>query len=204
MAHAAIGTRSKEREGLNRIIMQPGESTKLERDCEVVQIPEGLRVRLARGTQVRLLQNLGGTFSLITEYGTMVRLDGHDGDAIGEKPVVVTQTASDEPVTPDQLKSKVWEALRTVYDPEIPINVVELGLVYKNEVSPVSDNRYRVDVDMTLTAPGCGMGPVLQQDALRKIQSLPGVQEANVQIVIEPQWTQDMMSEVAKLELGLA
>jgi probable FeS assembly SUF system protein SufT len=184
--------------------MQPGDSTKLMRDTEVVQIPEGLRVRLARGTHVRLLQNLGGTFSLMTEYGTMVRLDNQDADAIGETPTVAAASASNEPVTPEELKSKVWDALRTVYDPEIPVNVVELGLVYKNEVSPVAENRYKVDVDMTLTAPGCGMGPVLQQDAIRKIQSLPGVQEAHVQIVIEPPWNQDMMSEVAKLELGLA
>jgi probable FeS assembly SUF system protein SufT len=186
--------------------MQTGDSTKLVRDCEVVQIPEGLRVRLARGTQVRLMQSLGGTYTLMTEYGSMVRLDNVNADAIGEQPAASAPSADalSEPLTSETLKTKVWDALRTVYDPEIPVNVVDLGLVYKNEVKPLDAQAFRVDVEMTLTAPGCGMGPVLQQDAENKIRSLPGVKEALVQVVLDPPWSQDMMSDAAKLELGLA
>ena len=181
-----------------------GEETKLNRDTEVVQIPEGLRVRLARGTAVRILQSLGDTFTVMTEYGTMVRIDGKDADSIGKTIAGAADASMSAPSTSDEMKSKIWEALRGVYDPEIPINVVDLGLVYKNEAAPRSDGGFNVVVDMTLTAPGCGMGPVLQQDAERRIRAIPGARDVLVQIVIEPTWNQDMMSEVAKLELGLA
>ncbi|MFA5974577.1 MAG: putative Fe-S cluster assembly protein SufT [Elusimicrobiota bacterium] len=185
--------------------MQIGESTSLVRDCDVVQIPEGFQVRLARGTNVRLLQALGDTFSVMTEYGTLVRILGKDADAIGMPPPVegdaVAPTAI--PSTAEELKERVWTALRYVYDPEIPINVVELGLIYKNEVTPLASG-YKVEVDMTLTAPGCGMGQVLKEDAERRIRILPGVQTVSVQIIFDPPWDQTRMSEAAKLELGLA
>jgi probable FeS assembly SUF system protein SufT len=180
-----------------------GEQTKLSRDTEVVQIPEGLRVRLARGTAVRILQSLGDTFTVMTEYGTMVRIDGKDADSIGKTIAGATDPQAPVPASPDEMKSKIWEALRGVYDPEIPVNVVDLGLVYKNEAVTRPDGGYNIAIDMTLTAPGCGMGPVLQQDAERRIRAIPGAKEVAVQIVIEPAWNQDMMSEVAKLELGL-
>lgn len=192
--------------------MERGESVQLIRDCEVVQIPEGFRVRLARGTDVRLLQALGDTFTVMTEHGTLVRIDGQDADALGW-PVPAPQAGSsagsptaameDESLSSDQLKERVWGALRGVYDPEIPVNIVDLGLVYKNEVTALPEG-YQVDVDMTLTAPGCGMGNVLKEDAERRIRALPGVKQATVRIVVEPPWNQTMMSEGAKLELGLA
>src|SRR5262249_34873976 len=116
--------------------LRTGEATKLTRDCEVVQIPEGYRVRLARGTEVRLLQALGDTFSVMTEYGTMVRIDGKDGDAMGKKTAGAAAAAtSNETLTADEVKERVWNAMRGVFDPEIPVNVVDLGLVYKNEVT---------------------------------------------------------------------
>jgi probable FeS assembly SUF system protein SufT len=179
------------------------ESIKLVRDIEVVQIPEGFRVRLARGTSVRLMQALGDTFTVMTEYHTMVRVDGKDADAIGQTVSATAPAAKDEKtLTADELKERVWEALRGVYDPEIPVNVVELGLVYKSEVTPSSEGRYRVDIEMTLTAPGCGMGGVLKEDAERRIRQLPQVQDAAVNIVVDPPWNPSMMSESARLELG--
>jgi len=186
--------------------MLPKESVRLSRDCEVVQIPEGLRVRIARGTEVRVMQSLGGTFTVMTEYGTMVRIDPKDADAIGEKtaePVPATEP-SETALTAEQVQERVWHALRSVFDPEIPVNVVELGLVYKNEATPLPEGGYKVFVQMTLTAPGCGMGPVLQQDALWKIKRVPGAKDVTVDIVVEPPWNQTMMSDAAKLELGLA
>lgn len=186
--------------------MTPKEPVRLTRDCEVVQIPEGLRVRIARGTEVRVMQSLGGTYTVMTEYGTMVRIDPKDADAIGEK-VVEQAAATDQAetaLTAEQIQERVWHALRSVFDPEIPVNVVELGLVYKNEVTPLPEGGFKVFVQMTLTAPGCGMGPVLQQDALWKIKRVPGAKDVNVEIVVEPPWNQTMMSDAAKLELGLA
>lgn len=182
----------------------PPEAIKLSRDCEVVQIPEGLKVRLARGTVVRVMQSLGDTYTVMTEYGTMVRIDNKDADALGlqVKQAAVEQLA--QPLTPEQLKDRVWGALRNVFDPEIPVNVVDLGLVYTNDVTPASEGKHKVHVTMTLTAPGCGMGGVLKEDAERRIRQLPSVESALVDIVVEPPWTQDMMSEAAKLELGLA
>jgi probable FeS assembly SUF system protein SufT len=181
---------------------------KLARDLEVVQIPEGYNVRLARGTEVRLMQALGDTFTVMTEYGTMVRIAGNDADAIGEKVPVVPGTAGagSHPrpqSTAEEVKEEVWGAMRYVYDPEIPVNVVDLGLVYTNDVAPVPEGGFRVDIKMTLTAPGCGMGNVLKEDAERRIRVLAGVKAVNVEIVFEPQWNQTMMSEAAKLELGL-
>jgi probable FeS assembly SUF system protein SufT len=178
---------------------------KVARDLEVVQIPEGFKVRLIRGTSVRLMQALGDSYTVMTEYGTMVRVSGHDADAIGEKLVVSAEAAktADEPKSPEEAKERVWNALRNVYDPEIPVNVVELGLVYNNDVAALPEGGFKVDIKLTLTAPGCGMGPVLQQDAERRIKAIPGIKTANIQLVVDPPWNQTMMSEAARLQLGL-
>ena len=182
---------------------------RLSRDLEVVQIPEGYQVRLARGTEVRVMQALGDTFTVMTEYGTMVRIAGKDAEAIGETVKAESYTqpvqpgTSDEALTADTVKEHVWTALRGVYDPEIPVNVVELGLVYNNDVTPIPEGGYKVDIKMTLTAPGCGMGDVLKEDAARRIRAIPQVKVVNVQMVVDPPWGASMMSEAAKLQLGL-
>jgi probable FeS assembly SUF system protein SufT len=189
--------------------MTTKDAVKISRDLEVVQIPEGFQVRLARGTEVRLMQALGDTYTVTTEYGTMVRVAGKDADAIGEtlkaEPAVAADSAvtAGAALTAEDVKNQVWTALRGVYDPEIPVNVVELGLVYNNDVVALPEGGYRVDIKLTLTAPGCGMGPVLQGDAERRIKAIPGIKVANIQLVVEPQWTASMMSEAARLELGL-
>jgi probable FeS assembly SUF system protein SufT len=185
---------------------------KISRDLDVVQIPEGFTVRLARGTQVRVAQSLGGTFTVTTEYGTMVRVAAKDADAIGEADPAATADSAGAagsavtaapPLTTDEVKERVWGALRNVYDPEIPVNVVELGLVYANEAKALPEGGYQVDIKMTLTAPGCGMGGVLKADAERLIAAIPQVKAAAVEIVVEPAWNMSMMSEAAKLTLGL-
>jgi len=182
---------------------------KIARDLEVVQIPEGHQVRLARGTEVRVMQALGDTYTVMTEYGTMVRIAGKDAEVIGEtvktaeSEVAASPAGAAEPVTAEDVKERVWTALRGVYDPEIPVNVVELGLVYNNDVTPIPEGGYKVEVKMTLTAPGCGMGDVLKEDAARRIRAIPGVKAVNVQMVVDPPWGASMMSEAAKLQLGI-
>jgi probable FeS assembly SUF system protein SufT len=154
---------------------------------------------LPAGASVRIMQSLGGTYTVITDRGNMVRISGRDADAMGMEPEASPAEAdSDKPI-----EELVWDQLKTIYDPEIPVNIVDLGLVYECRVGPLSSGGYSVDVQMTLTAPGCGMGDVLRADALNKIAHVPGVKHVNVEVVIDPPWDQSMMSEAAKLQLGM-
>lgn len=174
---------------------------KISRDIVGIQIPEGNKVNLPEGTPVTLHQELGGSYTVGTELGYLVRISGQDADAIGrEVQAFVVENKGTDPVS---IEKAIWEVLKTCYDPEIPINIVELGLVYECKVIPVSDGINDVQIKMTLTAPGCGMGPVLQSDVETKVKSLPGVQKANVEVVFDPAWDRAMMSEAAKLHLGL-
>lgn len=181
------------------------ESVVLTRNCEAVQIPSGNKVVLSAGAQVRITQSLGGAFTLITEEGLMVRIKGEDADAIGLRGEATSHAAapSTAPTDVHQIEKQVWEQLRTVFDPEIPVNVVELGLVYVCQVTPLPEGGNRVEVKMTLTAPGCGMGGVLKADAEGKILKIPGVKQANVEMVVDPPWNPSRMSEAAKLQLGM-
>jgi probable FeS assembly SUF system protein SufT len=179
----------------------------LTRDCDAIQVPYGITVKLARGTPVRITQQMGG-FTAVTDYGNMVRIDETDADALGltAAPAGEVNTGTDVPLinmTADEVRDQVWDRLRTVFDPEIPVNVVDLGLVYKNDVIPLPQGGFDVFIEMTLTAPGCGMGPVLQADALYKVKHVPGVKQVKVDIVFDPPWTRERMSEAARLELGL-
>ena len=174
----------------------------LSRHCEAVQIPSGSRTMLRKGSKVRVIQSLGGSFTAMTDYGSMVRIAGEDADALGmDRPASVGgETAKDKP-----LEELVWDQLKTCYDPEIPINIVELGLVYECKLasSPEGDGSTDVDIKMTLTAPGCGMGEAIKRDAEEKIKRLAGVKRANVELVWEPPWDQSKISEAARLKLGL-
>jgi len=163
----------------------------LSREISATQIPSGEKQALAAGTKLQLHQTLGGSYTVLTDFG-LFRIDGKDGDAIGEK-------AADHSVDPEA----VWDQLRKVYDPEIPVNIVDLGLVYSMEVEKRDDNAFKVNVAMTLTAPGCGMGPAIAEDAKGKILLVPGVAEADVRIRWDPPWNQSMMSEEGKMKLGL-
>lgn len=175
----------------------------LKRDCEAVLIPAGTRITLQAGEPVQIAQALGGSFTVII-HGNMARVEARDADALGMETApgtspAVPAPAEGAPVTEEHVR----DVLRTCYDPEIPVNILDLGLVYDLQIVPQDGGGSRVEIKMTLTAPGCGMGPVLQQDVESKVSSLPGVKEAAVFLVWDPPWNREMLSEAAKLELGL-
>jgi len=151
------------------------------------------------------MQSLGGSYSLQTELGYMVRIDGKDADVIGE--VAPLQSPKDvqeaAPLNGADLEKQIWDQLKTCFDPEIPVNIVDLGLVYSCDLHTLLDGKFRVVIKMTLTAPGCGMGGVLKADAESKLMALSGVKETDIEIVFDPQWDQSRMSEAAKLQLNL-
>jgi probable FeS assembly SUF system protein SufT len=177
----------------------------LERECEATLIPSGDRIMIPAGTDVRVMQTLGGNVTVqAVSNGQLLRIDAKDAAVLGEEYAPKAEAAPAAGASADAPydEAKVWEQLRTVYDPEIPVNIVELGLVYQCQASPLPEGGQRVDIQMTVTAPGCGMGPVLQDDVKRKVLSVPGVKEANVELVWDPPWDLSRMSEVARLELG--
>ena len=175
----------------------------LNRDVEARVIPEGNLLTLPSGTSVTITQQLGGTFTVVSQFG-MSRIAGADADALGMDIPDTAQEKIREAAEAGPLEENaIWEQLKSVYDPEIPVNIVDLGLVYSCEAEEQKDGTHRVDVKMTLTAPGCGMGPVIADDARSKILSLPGVSEAEVEIVWDPPWNQDMITEEGKMILGL-
>jgi probable FeS assembly SUF system protein SufT len=176
------------------------EETGVPRDVEATAIPYGDRLTLSSGSPVIITQALGGSYTVVTMQGYMVRIDGRDADAIG-KEVVAPPSAAELASRP--LKDLAWDQLRTCYDPEIPVNIVELGLVHSCDVEDLAGGGSKVVVRFTLTAPGCGMGDVLRQDIERKILTLPGVKEADVQVQLDPPWDQSRMSDAARLQLGL-
>ena len=183
--------------------MHSYEEVEISRDCEAIQIPDGIVVTLKAGTPAVITQSLGDTFTVqMPTLGGLYRIAGRDADAIGK---AMARPEGGADLDPNQLVNEelVWNQLRNVYDPEIPVNIVELGLVYDLHLDHLEDGGSRVDVKMTLTAPGCGMGDVIAADARMRIESVPGVKEANVEVVFDPPWNQEMMSEAAKLELGL-
>lgn len=180
--------------------MKENEDITTKRDCEATQIPSGVKITLPAGTLVRLVQSLGGTFTVTMDQGYMVRIEEKDADALGKEIAKPSQSISSPTGSLDE---QVWGQLKTCYDPEIPVNIVELGLVYGCEVIPLAQDGYKVGVKMTLTAQGCGMGQSIAQDAKRKIQNLPGVKECEVEIVWSPPWNSSMMSSTAKRQLKL-
>ncbi len=177
------------------------ETITVERDCDAILIPSGDPIKLIKGTHVRITQALGGDYTLFVN-GNLLKITGKDADAIGvkqektEKPNLNYKPG--DPVKEEQ----VWEQISTVYDPEIPVTIVESGLVYALGITPKEKGDF-VRIKMTLTAPGCGMGPAIAQDAEYKIRSIPGVIDVFVEIVWEPLWDRDMMSDEAKLQLGM-
>ena len=179
--------------------MKPGDTTKLRREVPATAIPAGTPLKLPKDTEVTLTQSLGGSHTVAGSFG-LARIEEKDQDALGLAPVT-TATSGVESNEPADEK-KVWDKLKEVYDPEIPVNVVDLGLVYSMELKPLPAGGSRVDVKMTLTAPGCGMGPTIQADARNKVLAVPGVKEAEVELVWEPAWSQSMISEAGKMKLG--
>jgi probable FeS assembly SUF system protein SufT len=177
------------------------ESTLL-RDCEAIRIPSGEKFTIPAGTQVFITQALGGSYTVATDTG-LARIGDENADALGleqplpqaESPVADANVPVDERI--------VWDQLRTCYDPEIPVNIVDLGLVYDCSITAREGHGARVEVKMTLTAPGCGMGPTIAAEAKQKVLAVPGVSEAEVELVWDPPWNQAMISEEGKMKLGL-
>jgi probable FeS assembly SUF system protein SufT len=171
-----------------------------ERDCAAVMVPQGEEVTLPAGQNGYITQALGGSFTVFVD-GNLFRIRGEDADAIGKEPpqaLAISAEADDQ-----EIEKLVWQQLRTCYDPEIPINVVDLGLVYDCTLEKMENDQRRVKVQMTLTAPGCGMGDILVDDVRSKLESIPTVAEADVELTFDPPWNQAMMSDVAKLETGM-
>ncbi len=183
--------------------MQDASTLELTRDCDAVQIPAGNTVTLPAGTPVTITQTLGGAYT-VQALGGLFRIAPQDADALGMAPTAASgggPTATD-PASPIG-EQAVWNALRTCYDPEIPVNIVDLGLVYDLGVEPLPQGGSKVFVKMTLTAPGCGMGPAIAADAQQKLLAIPGVEDASVEIVWEPPWHQSMISPEGRHLLGL-
>ena len=171
-----------------------------ERDCNAVMVPQGEAVTLPAGQNGYITQALGGSFTVFVD-GNLFRIDGKDADAIGKEPpasIELAEGAGDEAV-----EKLVWQQLRTCFDPEIPVNIVDLGLVYECAIGKADDGSRKVEVKMTLTAPGCGMGDILVDDVRSKIEAIPTVSEADVELTFDPPWNHSMMSDVAKLETGM-
>ncbi len=188
----------------------------LERDIDAIQIPYGQKVPVKKGDKLVVHQVLGGNFTVVTPQGMMVRVDSKDVDALGEvgrqaqKDAQKDMASSPMPEIPKDMPAdqagvvkQVWDQLRTCYDPEIPVNIVELGLIYEMQVLRLPAEGFGIDVKLTLTAPGCGMGPVLQSDAKMKLEAIPGVKAVNVEVVFDPPWDPSRMTEAARLQLGM-
>ncbi len=181
--------------------MEQSAPIKVLRECDATLIPSGEDIKLIKGTVVRITQSLGGDYTLYVS-GNLVKLSGKDADAIGKTPLPNSQK-NESYKGMEFNEEMVWEQLKTCYDPEIPVNIVDLGLVYDLTVKGTNKEGFDLHVKMTLTAPGCGMGPSIAQDVESKIMSLPNVKDVLVEIVWEPLWHQNMMTEDAKLKLGM-
>jgi probable FeS assembly SUF system protein SufT len=180
------------------------EEIEFQRECEVVQIPQGTTVIIPKGTPGVITQSLGDTYTLqLPTLGGLYRVSDTDADAIGQEKKSQAEPAgaanADGPLNEDQ----VWGALKNVYDPEIPVNIVDLGLVYGMQLLPLPNGENKVEVKMTLTAQGCGMGPAIAMDAQHRIEGLAGVEEADVQVVWDPPWGPEMISPEGKKKLGI-
>jgi probable FeS assembly SUF system protein SufT len=166
-----------------------------------MEIPSGIPASLPAGANVRIMQKLGGSYTVISmDSGRMYRIEAKDADALGLSAVA---EQSPEAAKGELSEKMVWDELRTIYDPEIPVNIADLGLIYSCVIRPDEQGGNVIDIKMSMTAPGCGMAGVLKTDVERKLSNLPGVKEVQVEIVFEPQWHPGLMSEAARLQLGL-
>lgn len=172
----------------------------LARDCDAVIIPLGERVCLKEGSIGYITQALGGSFTVYVD-GNLFRIAGHDADALGKEPVPPPEVPDN--ATDEDIEEAVWDQMRTCFDPEIPINIVDLGLIYECDIENTDDDGRRVVVRMTLTAPGCGMGDILVEDVRSKVELIPTVTETDIELVFDPPWNAAMMTEEARLQTGM-
>lgn len=177
------------------------EEVNIQREVGAIQIPDGSPVVIPEGTKVLITQSLGGSFTVMTDRGAMYRIDERNADALG-KEALHDPTQSAAPADAESLEQLIWSEMKKCFDPEIPVNVVDLGLIYDCQVQDRPEGGFRVDIKMTLTAPGCGMGPVLAEDVRARLQTISGVEETEVEIVFDPPWNPNMMTDAARLQLG--
>lgn len=175
----------------------------LSRDCAAIMVPSGEQILLSAGSTVWLTQALGGSYTVMTDRGYPVRIDGRDGNALGLTPLEDTNLLETTVEPSTSIQEQVWNQLRSCFDPEIPVNIVDLGLIYDCQVSELSSGGHRAVVRFTLTAQGCGMGQFLKEDIKRRLLALPGMNEADVELVWDPPWNQSRISEHAKHQLGI-
>lgn len=172
----------------------------IQRDVDAVIVPAGVAVKLRAGKTGFITQSLGGSFTVYVE-GNLFRVAGQDADALGKEIVRPPELPPD--ATDEDVKNLIWEQMRSCFDPEIPINIVDLGLIYECELFREPDGERVVSIKMTLTAPGCGMGEVLVQDVREKVELVPTIKRVEVELVFDPPWNQSMMSEAARLQTGM-
>jgi len=183
--------------------MNSNEPITLTRDVEGTIVPVGTKVTLKKGELAHVTQSLGGSYTIVVN-GNMFRLADKDVDALGIEVAAKPASPTGQRRTPEELEQEVWSQLKTCYDPEIPVNIVDLGLVYDCVLTPIAEtSSYRAQLKITLTAAGCGMGPALSSDVQAKLMVLDEITEASCDVVFDPMWNQSMMSEASKLELGL-
>ncbi|AHE98100.1 putative Fe-S cluster assembly protein SufT [Thioalkalivibrio paradoxus] len=180
--------------------MHVQETIKLSRDCPAVAVPTGQRVLLGDGGEVGLVQALGGSYTVMAQ-GRLFRVDSKDADALGKEPTPPPQLPDD--ASDEEVEKLIWDQMRSCYDPEIPINIVDLGLIYRCDIERSAGGGRKVSIDMTLTAPGCGMGNVLAADVWQRVMDVPTVEEAKVELVFDPPWDASRMSEAARLQTGM-
>jgi probable FeS assembly SUF system protein SufT len=180
--------------------MKTDELIQLKRECKAIEIPSGVERVLPAGSLVAVSQILGTSYSVISDMGYMYRIEARDADALGLTQAPASENQSTSGAFNEQA---VWDQLKTVYDPEIPVNIVDLGLIYACNITSPGDGGKKIDVKMTMTAPGCGMANVLKADVERKLAHLPEVKSVEVEVVFDPPWSPDRMTEAARLQLGL-
>jgi probable FeS assembly SUF system protein SufT len=179
--------------------MTSSKSITLTRDCDGIAIPSGTRKTLPSGAEVRIMQSRGDSYTVASDTGSLYRIDAKDADALGQSAPSAAQFLPTGPLT----EQMVIDQLKTIFDPEIPVNIVDLGLVYSCKIAPRQDGGNKIDVKMAMTAPGCGMGNVLKADIEGKLSRLPDVKEVHAEVVFDPPWHAGLVSEAAKLQLGL-
>ena len=179
--------------------MQEREVVLTKREVEARLVPSGTEIMIPSDTFVTITQSLGGTFTVAVN-GNLARIEGHDADALGKQPL---ESSFDTPEDGTVNENQVWEALRNCYDPEIPVNVVDLGLIYECKIENGTEHGNHVYIRMTLTAAGCGMGPVITNDVQTKVEHVPNVDKVTVELTFDPPWNNDMLTDEAKLELGM-
>jgi len=172
------------------------------RDCPAVTIPYGSPVTIEKGCMAVITQKLGSSITVMVQ-GNLYRVEGQDADALGLEVEVVERHIPEGPITEEYIKEMAWESMTTCFDPEIPVDIVNLGLIYGCDIIPLGDEKFRIEVRMTLTAPGCGMGTMIADEARSKLLNIHGVEEVTVDLVWDPPWSREMMSESARLQLGM-